>query len=48
MANLTSMAGFKVDSNVSILARPVIAMKEALLCFVDTIMPDQQISMGIG
>jgi hypothetical protein len=48
MANLTSMEGFKVDSDASIHARPVIALKEVLLCFVDAIMPDQQISMGIG
>ncbi len=32
----------------SIHARPVVALKEVLLCFVDAIMPNKQIPMSFG
>ncbi len=45
---LTFVAGFEVGSDVGIHTRPVVTLKEALFCFIDVIMPDQQVAMCIG
>ena len=46
-ANLTSMAGLKVGSDVSIHTRPVEALEKALFSFVNAIMTDEDVAMGI-
>ena len=46
-ANLTSMAGLKVGSDVSIHARPVEALQKALFSFVNAIMANEHVAMGI-
>jgi hypothetical protein len=45
---LAVMAGFQVISNVGIHAWPVITLQQSFFCFVNTIMPYQQISMSFG
>jgi hypothetical protein len=46
-AKLTSVAGFEVSSYVSIHARPVVTLKKTLFGFVDAIVPNKFIAMGI-
>jgi hypothetical protein len=41
------VAGFQVGSNVSIHSRPVIALKKSFFSFVDAIVPNKFVSMGI-
>ncbi len=47
MAKLTSVAGFKVGSDASVHAWPVDTLEKALFHFVDAIMTNKQITMGI-
>jgi hypothetical protein len=44
---LTSVAGFEVGSNVSIHARPIVTLEKAFFGFVDAVMPNKFVSMGI-
>jgi hypothetical protein len=46
-AKLTSVAGFEVGSFVSIHTGPVVTLKKVLFRFVDAIVPNEFIAMGI-
>jgi hypothetical protein len=46
-SKLKSVAGFKVGSYVSIHAWPIVTLEEAFFGFVDAIVPNKFIAMGI-
>jgi hypothetical protein len=42
------VAGFEMGSNVGIHTRPVIALEKALFGFMDAIVPNKLVSMGVS
>jgi hypothetical protein len=45
---LTSVAHFEMGSNISIHTRPVIAHEKAFFCFIDAIVSNELVAMGVG
>jgi hypothetical protein len=45
---LAFVAGFKVGCHVGIHAWPEVTLQQAFLCFIDHVMTNQQIPMGVG